>query len=621
LKLLKHSKIDLEKSFNSDQSVTLSLRKKVKGKQVYDETPTRLDSIKKYIPYCYYILNKIIQYQLLHKTSWYVGLSSIHLNKEINSDNRYSAISILIAMGVIDENEHYNCIGEYGKLYPKSYKISSEYISDIMEFEMEVKLCKHKSNMPISIVENGVIDHSPVKTTKSIEFDSFEHHSKANSNHLDIDRCDTLESYQSLGIIVNTNNKRVGAIPLYHTDYQIRNLKEINYDSGAAFALLEYQKTNNQIDQKKRKNQVSDYHRIKYQIEKLMTKSAYFSIGKTGRFTTTVNQIDSEYRSFIKDKHGNDLMEIDFKSSHLNHLIRVIDEDISMGAVSGAINQELLKSEVNELKWMIENQDVYNQVCIKYVNRFNKQIQRDKAKELVLENWINGAYEKRKTSKWVASIYPTITEYIHTINPEESVKGKVKRNRKPLSNRLLTSEALLVNELIVGRLAKEFPNSTAYTVFDSILIDEDHVDHLYRIMMEESDKYFGFSCKIEMKENDVESKLKKKENRILSKTKRENLMPSIPSEESYSNLEQEFLKSIQTNQVVIKSTPYVLDEALEKILDEICKESLNGSWGKLSSKIKDSGSDTQNATQIFIDGDISVPEKPMPPPNILSTEI
>ncbi|MFN8313945.1 MAG: hypothetical protein U0289_14155 [Cyclobacteriaceae bacterium] len=94
------------------------------------------------------------------------------------------------------------------------------------------------------------------------------------------------------------------------------------------------------------------------------------------------------------------------------------------------------------------------------------------------------------------------------------IDGKKERNRKPLSNRLLTSEARLINEIIIGRLAKEFPDSTAYTVFDSILIDEDHVDLLFRIMTEESEKYFGFACQLEMKENDVESKLKRRAGRM-----------------------------------------------------------------------------------------------------------
>lgn len=605
MKLLKHSKIDLEQLFNSDQAVTLRLRKKKKGKQVYKELSTRLDSLHKYIPYCYYLLNKIVEYQQLLKTSWYVGLSSKHINKEINSDNRYTAIQILIALSVIDENKHYNYTGEYGKLFPKSYKISSEHISDIVEFEMEVKLCKNKGDVPIINVESGVIGQSCIHNMDSLKCDTFDPHSEAHGKGVFNDQCDTLEDNQLSRIQTNNYDEGIATIPLYHTDYQLKNLKNINYDSVAAFELLEYQKANYLIDLKSRKNLVTDYNRIKFQIQKIKDKNVYFSTGKTGRVTSTVNQIDAEYRSFIKDNDGNDLMEIDFKSSHLNHLLRVIEEDITKGAVKESINKKLLISEIKDLKCLIENGDVYNDFCFRHVKRFGTQILRDKAKELVLENWINCAYENRKLSKWVASIYPTITEYIHTINPEETANGKVKRNRKPLSNRLLTSEARLINELIVGRLAKEFPESVAYTVFDSILIDEDHVDHLYRIMIEESEKYFGFLCKLEMKENDVESKLKKKEKKASVRQKKKIVQTPDSLENAHSRLAQEVKKNMGTSLPSNRSSSRCsLDEATEQLLDKICEELQNGLPD--NNRVNDSSSNVQNANAIEVENQVDV---------------
>ncbi|MFN8313946.1 MAG: hypothetical protein U0289_14160 [Cyclobacteriaceae bacterium] len=383
MKLLKHSKIDLEKIFNSDQQINVKLRRKVDGKQVYEILPTRLDSITKYLPYCYYIINQIIEYQLLRKHNWYIDMSSKHINQKINSDNRYSAISILVALGVIDANDHYNHCGAFGHAFCKSFKIASQYTGDIVEFEMDIRLVTSKKAKANNIIQSSVIDQKCIQGTDSVGCDTFDHYSKANGNIETLKECDTLESNLISSIPFNSNDNEGMLIPFYHTDYQLKNLKNINYDSKAAFELLEYQRANNliELNKKNRSNLASDYQRIKLQIEKIVNKSVDFSIGNTGRVTTTVNQINAEYRSFIKDKHGNDLMEIDYKSSHLIHLIRVIEEDLSKGVIGEPINQELLKTETNDLKWLIENQDVYNSICIKYVSRFNEQITRDQAKE------------------------------------------------------------------------------------------------------------------------------------------------------------------------------------------------------------------------------------------------
>lgn len=583
MKFLKHSKIDLEQAFNSDQLITLKLRKKNKGKQEYPELTVRLDSLCKYLPYCYYIISKIVEYQLLLKTSWYVGLSSKHIDKVINSDNRYTALRILMALGVIDGNGHYNYKGEFGKLFPKSFKIASEYIDDIIEFEMDIKLVARKSPKSQSIIQDSVIDNH----SKALdECDTLIINNKESMNPIPLYHTDTISS--------TTTNESKG-IPLYHTDYQLRNLKNINYDSKSAYELLEMQKVKGLNDQKlnsgKNKNKhFKDYNRIKLHIDKIVRKNPSFSVGKTGRVTTTINQIDSEYRSFIKDNQGNDLMEIDFKSSHLNHLIRVIEHDLNIGNIVASIDQKLLKNEINVIKQLIENGDIYNQVCIGYASSFRKQIVRDQAKDLILKNWLNGAYEQRKKSKWIASIYPTITQYIHSINPVETVNGKSIRNRKPLSNRLLASEARLVNEIIIGRLAKEFPNSISFNVFDSILIEEDHVDHLYRIMMEESEKYFGFECQIELKENDVESKLRKKE-KMKSMIKPQKKLINYDSIEDWERRLEEF-KIYMSKNSPYSSTATIADEDI--LMNEII--------GSIRTYTYDCKADIDNQDVAVVDG-------------------
>ena len=117
-------------------------------------------------------------------------------------------------------------------------------------------------------------------------------------------------------------------IPFYHTDYQLKNLKNINYDSKAAFELLNIKEPIIWLNWTRKQKQSGKWL-PKDQITnwKIVNKSVDFSIGNTGESRRRLNQINGYIDHSSRISMEMIWMET-ITNRYLIHLIRVIEEDL-----------------------------------------------------------------------------------------------------------------------------------------------------------------------------------------------------------------------------------------------------------------------------------------------------
>lgn len=175
----------------------------------------------------------------------------------------------------------------------------------------------------------------------------------------------------------------------------------------------------------------------------------------TNRVWTKINQMPKEERQeFAKT---NNLFDIDFRSSHLQHLIKVLRDDLQSGIytpVFGKDGTHYLNTEVLELKNAILNGDVYQYFADQYQNETGKLYTREQVKNNIMY-WITSSFLNRKFVQWIRYKYPQLTHYIDYNNANcssgtKTMFGKRLPKRNGMAIKLMKSESHLINELIIG---------------------------------------------------------------------------------------------------------------------------------------------------------------------------
>lgn len=226
----------------------------------------------------------------------------------------------------------------------------------------------------------------------------------------------------------------------------------------------------------------------------------------TNRVFTSINSLPKEDRKHLKDSFGNYLIEVDFSSSHLQHLIKVIRDDIRSGAYQPFHSVEYFSEEVVAFKTAVLGSDFYFDLAKAYRTETNINCDRAKAKRYVMY-WLSTSYVNRKFSKWIRNRYSQITNYIDLINSSQSsgsklLFGKKISKRNGLAIRLMQSESYLINNLIISEFATTYPDSICYTVFDGFLLEENYLNVLLQIIDENGKDYLGFDPKYKININD-----------------------------------------------------------------------------------------------------------------------
>lgn len=318
--LLTTSKIDLDSIFNSDQKITIKLRKKSKGKQRIVVETLEINSLTTYLSACKIIITEILDIQRrLHDFTRLVNISKERFIQLIGNGNTYAtALSILSdGLGIVEINHRYR-YNEGGGItsYPKSYIIAQQYIGEII-------------------------------TTAG-----YPHiHSKENNQITGV-------SVQRKG-----NNKETPIVDTPTT-----------------------------------------------------------TCSTTGRVYSDVTRMSKIDRKKLVDGNGENLIEIDFSSSHLQHLTKCISEDLANNdyvPLFGENGKDYCYDEIERFKKDVLQGDFYATLAEKWSIVIGTVYSRDQMKNNVM-HFITGAYQNRKVSKWLREKYPQITHYIDYVNEKES---------------------------------------------------------------------------------------------------------------------------------------------------------------------------------------------------------
>jgi hypothetical protein len=216
----------------------------------------------------------------------------------------------------------------------------------------------------------------------------------------------------------------------------------------------------------------------------------YLTKDKVGRLWSNINQMPKEERARLN------MVDVDFSSSHLQHLIKVMSDDIITGVYVPFLSVDYFNEEANGFKERVLAGDIYTSLANEYSKNTGIPYNRQQVKKNVMW-WLTGSYSTRKFIKWLRNRYSQITHYIDYMNSNYSTGIKTCfKKRLPKRNgmviKLMKSESYLINELIVDALAKDHPDSICYTVFDGILIEPKHVDTLTSIINQKGLEYFKF---------------------------------------------------------------------------------------------------------------------------------
>jgi hypothetical protein len=195
------------------------------------------------------------------------------------------------------------------------------------------------------------------------------------------------------------------------------------------------------------------------------------------------------------------LIDIDFSSSHIQHLIKVISNDLKTG-IYQPTNDQLFIDQVLKLKETLLNGDFYTVIANEYSTQHKKQYTREQAKLNVMF-WLTGSYLNRMFIQYMRKKYDQITHYIDYINANYSEGVKTVFYKKiPKKNgmviKLMQSESFLVNDLIMNEVANKHPDTICYGIFDGFLVEQKYSDTLIEIINQKGKEYLKFIPKIKV---------------------------------------------------------------------------------------------------------------------------
>jgi len=231
----------------------------------------------------------------------------------------------------------------------------------------------------------------------------------------------------------------------------------------------------------------------------------------TGRVYNHVNMMKKEDRVLLKDNSGNNLIDVDFSSSHLQMIIKAIKADLRGGhyePMFGINGKDYLIQEVLQFKQDVLSNDFYTMMASEYSTRNGTNYTRDLAKLNVMY-WLTGCFTSRKFIRFLRNKYEQITHYIDHVNKNESSGYKTITNKtfrmsvkkkNGMAVKLMKIESTLIND-IHNTLTDKFPSITLYSIFDGFLVDQEHKDFLIKMIQQKGKEYLEFEPKLKVCSN------------------------------------------------------------------------------------------------------------------------
>jgi hypothetical protein len=227
----------------------------------------------------------------------------------------------------------------------------------------------------------------------------------------------------------------------------------------------------------------------------------------TNRVWTNINQMPKEDRHEFAKANG--LIDIDFRSSHLQHLVKVLRDDLQSGLYTPLFSTGgilYLNTEAVELKNAILDGDIYHHLADQYNRETGTLYSRDQVKNNIMY-WMTSSFLNRKFIQWIRYKYPHLTHYIDYNNTNfssgtKTMFGKRLPKRNGMAIKLMKSESHLINELVVGEFSSQYPDAKCYTIFDGLLVDQQHAGALIEVIDNKGKEYLKFNPAI--KHDEVE---------------------------------------------------------------------------------------------------------------------
>jgi hypothetical protein len=212
-----------------------------------------------------------------------------------------------------------------------------------------------------------------------------------------------------------------------------------------------------------------------------------------------ITQMPGEERKTLRDDNGNELIEIDMKSAHLQFFIKVISD--YLGTDSGylplfgengydyfehefkgfkklVLSGMFYDTHTKELKPLfMKNKEV---VAHKYFIEKGKDYYREQTKKITM-CWLASS-QRNKSVKYLRETYPQITHLIDHIN--EGTRNK-------LLCKLMKMEACTVN-FVTDHLATNYPDSVCASIFDGFVVEQEHADLVHNLLKEKAFEILGF---------------------------------------------------------------------------------------------------------------------------------
>lgn len=433
MKLHSTSKIDFEEIFKSVQIVHFKTNQKVKGKSTYTDVSRPLNALPVRVNHqARLLVGYILQRQNFTKGNRYVNIPRDILIEVLQSNSKdyVNTISILNQIGLIKVNSKY-----FLNSFSKSYCIGDTYAGDIIDYEIGDISIDHGR----MVIDNGyIILPKVVERVGLIEnpLNGYNNKEKGGSKGKP---CSEQRLSTSISPHCATTSYK----------YQYNNLlKNIRFEGGIP----------------------------------LLPPRLNIS-PNCNRVFTTITSLKKEERQRLIDHNGNKLITIDFSTSHLQHLIKLIET---------RIDHNISHQELKRFKLSVLQGDFYNNLVVAYQQTYKKLITRKKS-QLYTCCWLSSSYSNWKGVKLLKSLYPDISSYVDMIN------GPTKNK---LLNDLMKSESHLINDIIINELAMRFPDSISFTIFDGILIEDQYLNTLCEII--NSTSFFGFKPKYRIELNNME---------------------------------------------------------------------------------------------------------------------
>ncbi len=396
------------------------------------------------------ILKKMVMFDQRERIHGYTSLSVKYLNLFMSDRKRRQSLVVLESLGIIKVNEKFNYLGDIGKRFSKSYKITDEFMGEIVI---------HKGSTNTKFINRSKWNIEDKGTIREEE---------GRKKQIAV----PLLNLPEFALFEYSNLQRIVTEPTEDQFY---------YHADLALEMLDRYSTRFRAPA-----------RIERDIRLLQNKHFRMSFSSVNnRISTNLTYMKKEFRQFFFDEVNRPFIELDFKSCHLYLLLKVISDAFGEdGNMNNLRSRKLFREELERFKALVLSGSFYNHFLRK--NNLDPVDENyERVKRIIFSQWFNRTRSNSRVYRSVVAEFPLISEFL--LNEMEGSGIKI-------TNRLTRIESELINTRIMVRISKEIPSCKVFTLNDGFLAEPRYFGAIVDIMREESIQLLGFELRGSIKD-------------------------------------------------------------------------------------------------------------------------